>query len=553
MAATRSKDVANGTQPANASAGSNPTSSQDEVMRDEFTSPGISSSSSDASSASDPAHARDHDGLSASHRKRNANLPLPPVASARRLTTGSLKDDDDDPSSTAAQRADPLTPATRAACARTYPDSLDMPAGLTTSGQMEFMGAHMKKHMEVVMARRRAMQQQQKRQYYDLSFERDAIIPAPDPLETETTPPAAVTGQSLRYLPLPLLTMGKAKEDREDDGDIVNDAAADADDPNDPNDIEDDYQPQSSYTPAAANTANTTTAAANQAAAATAAARQTFTAAVLAALPTTDPAHPPTLRQMRDMTPYERSVRAESHREAIRRRHRGLWGEREYARVAARTVRMEEVLMDVGVLLYEDESDEGDDVGAAVEAVRGFAGVAFDRPLPLPPGVGRARVKVEAEEEEEEEENDEDEDSDLDSAEEGSDLESADEELSDEELSDEELSDEEMGLEADEEGLEDEDDDSDEDYNVDEEDNDDDDEDDETDDGKLGDDELEKLIKDAQEDVDSDLEIDSDEDEGPLRKKARLSISPLSTVPYMSKRPLPNWVLNDDVEMKQDP
>ncbi|KAF4546788.1 uncharacterized protein LTHEOB_4096 [Lasiodiplodia theobromae] len=215
-------------------------------------------------------------------------------------------------------RVDPLSPATRAACTRTWPDSFNMPSGLTPMQQRAFMQADLATYNAELAARKAT---QDGALAGNLSYLRTRLQPP------STTPDAAYD---------------------------ADDEAGDDDNNNNNNNLGiwghdfEPIRPQRSLLTAVDP-------------------RQAFVNAVETVIPAIDVAHPPSMEELfRDMSPWEREVRVEAHREAMRRRHRAQMGERRYARAAAAGVRAEETA-------YEEEN-------LAMEATRGFGGLAFERP-----------------------------------------------------------------------------------------------------------------------------------------------------------------------------
>lgn len=206
-------------------------------------------------------------------------------------------------------RVDPLSPATRAACTRTWPDSFNMPSGLTPMQQRAFMQADLASY-NAEMAARKATQ--------------DALAGNLSYVRTRLQPPT---------------TPDAYDADDEADNNTFNNAWGHDFEP---------IRPQRSLLTAVDP-------------------RQAFVNAVETVIPVIDVTHPPSMEELfRDMSPWEREVRVEAHREAMRRRHRAQMGERRYARAAAAGVRAEETA-------YEEEN-------MVMEATRGFGGLAFERP-----------------------------------------------------------------------------------------------------------------------------------------------------------------------------
>lgn len=209
-------------------------------------------------------------------------------------------------------RVDPLSPATRAACTRTYPDFMNIPDGLSPMAQRAFMQADLAAYNAELEARRATD---------------DAL------------------GNNLSYMRTRLQPPSTLPSDAYDADD---EAGEEVDTLENPwgHDFE-PFRPQRSLlTPIDP--------------------RQAFVNAVETVLPAIDVAHPPSLESIRQMSPWEREVRVEAHREAMRRRHRAQMGERRYARAAAAGWRVEETE-------YEAEN-------MVIEATRGFGGLAFERP-----------------------------------------------------------------------------------------------------------------------------------------------------------------------------
>lgn len=252
----------------------------------------------------------------------------------------------------ASNRVDPLSPATRAACTRTWPDSFNMPDGLTHMQQRAFMQADLAAYNAETEARRTTEDA-----LGNLSYVRTRLQPASDnayDADDEAGSDTLVWGHHHDLEPA---------------------------------------RPQRSILTAVDP-------------------RQAFVNAVETVLPAVDVAHPPTLESIRQMSPWEREVRVEAHREAMRRRHRAQMGERRYARAAAAGWRVEET---------EFEAEN-----MVIEATRGFGGLAFERPEVVDEaseseseeeegeceGVEREIIVIEDDDEEDDDEDDDGEDDD---------------------------------------------------------------------------------------------------------------------------------------------